>query len=368
MLLRRVALALPSRDQSLVLGGSGLGAGQRRRDRSSSVAVEGALQEAESRPAARQKGFQYLQESPVRTDKFQSSLPRMPIPKLEETCLRYLLSQKPLLSPEAFAETERLVHAFKRGDGAELDAALRRRDRQNWGTSYINAPWTDMYLRDRRPLVVTHNPGILLAHDLRPQMARDMVRRPANMLISSLRFHRSLRDGLLKPEVYHLQPAKSDTDRYWRRVRLAPDFLATPLSYLHKAFPLDMTQYRNLLFSTRVPRQAKDSVESFPGARHAVVLKHGRLFAFDVFDRDGNLFPPAHYLSAFQQLDQVEPRAGNHDIGVLTSENRDVWARLRARLEGLSERNQGRKGFQVSPFLKLKSTLSVFQTMNLKSK
>lgn len=40
-------------------------------------------------------GYQYIQESLLPTDHFQLSLPRLPIPKLEDTCVRYLRAQKP---------------------------------------------------------------------------------------------------------------------------------------------------------------------------------------------------------------------------------------------------------------------------------
>ena len=41
-----------------------------------------------------------------------------------------------------------------------LDKKLRAIDKANKHTSYINAPWTDMYLKDRRPVTFTHCPGL----------------------------------------------------------------------------------------------------------------------------------------------------------------------------------------------------------------
>lgn len=105
------------------------------------------------------KEYQYLQQSIVPTDKFQKSLPRLPIPKLRETCDRYLASQRPLLDQNDFTQTEKLVNQFINGPGPELDAELRRQDKDNKHTSYISGPWTDMYLKDRRPVSFTHNPG-----------------------------------------------------------------------------------------------------------------------------------------------------------------------------------------------------------------
>ena len=53
--------------------------------------------------------YQLLQQSPVRTDYFLRSLPRLPIPKLSATCERYLASQKALLANEEFKATEAVV-------------------------------------------------------------------------------------------------------------------------------------------------------------------------------------------------------------------------------------------------------------------
>ena len=50
--------------------------------------------------------YQFLHKSPVHTLKFQKSLPRLPIPKLEDTCKRYLESQKAITDdPDVFNNT-----------------------------------------------------------------------------------------------------------------------------------------------------------------------------------------------------------------------------------------------------------------------
>ena len=97
--------------------------------------------------------YQFLQRSLVPTDVFQKSLPHLPIPKLEDTCHRYLASQKPLLSTESYETTEKLVKAFMTGQGAQIHKTLLAQDKANKQTSYISGPWFDMYLKDRH---VTH--------------------------------------------------------------------------------------------------------------------------------------------------------------------------------------------------------------------
>lgn len=48
---------------------------------------------------------------------FQPSLPRLPIPKLEDTCRRYLDALRPLLSQDQYQRTEKIVKEFGRSGG-----------------------------------------------------------------------------------------------------------------------------------------------------------------------------------------------------------------------------------------------------------
>lgn len=49
---------------------------------------------------------------------FQPGLFRLPIPKLEDTCARYLAALKPVVpNEEAFTKTQELVEDFKRAGG-----------------------------------------------------------------------------------------------------------------------------------------------------------------------------------------------------------------------------------------------------------
>ena len=55
---------------------------------------------------------EWPEPKPNRTFAFQSKLPRLPIPPLEDTCKRYLSALKALQSPQEHADTERAVRAF----------------------------------------------------------------------------------------------------------------------------------------------------------------------------------------------------------------------------------------------------------------
>ena len=48
---------------------------------------------------------------------FQASLPRLPVPKLEDTCRRYLTSQQVILNQEELKVTEEAVKDFLKEGG-----------------------------------------------------------------------------------------------------------------------------------------------------------------------------------------------------------------------------------------------------------
>lgn len=187
--------------------------------------------------------YQYLQKGQIPMLHFQRSLPRLKIPDLKQTCDRFLAAVKPLSThPTAYEQFEKVVEQFRTtGTGPQLQKMLIEHDKKNLQTSYISKPWFDMYLSDRKPLPINYNPALIYKLDPRPEY-NDQLTRTSNLVITSLRFMRSLRENLLEPEVYHMNPKKSDTARYRAILSKTPSMIATFVSYAFKAFPLDMSQ------------------------------------------------------------------------------------------------------------------------------
>ena len=117
---------------------------------------------------------------------FQPGLLRLPIPKLDDTCARYLAALQPVApSPEAFTRTQELVQDFQRSGGlgqgmkamvcacskdcsilnAVLQGKLILENRANKHTSYISKPWFNMYLSDKKSLVLNYNPFMAFKED-----------------------------------------------------------------------------------------------------------------------------------------------------------------------------------------------------------
>ncbi|XP_064138065.1 carnitine O-palmitoyltransferase 2, mitochondrial [Loxodonta africana] len=274
---------------------------------------------------------QYLQCSIVPTMHYQDSLPRLPIPKLEDTIRRYLSAQKPLLDDGQFRKTEQFCKSFENGSGKELHAELVAQDKKNKHTSYISGPWFDMYLTARDSVVLNFNPFMAFKPDPKSEY-NDQLTRATNMTVSAVRFLKTLRAGLLEPEVFHLNPAKSDTDTFKRLIRLVPPFLSWYGAYMVSAYPLDMSQYFRLFNSTRVPKLGRDELFTDDKARHLLVLRKGHFYVFDVLDKDGNIVSASEIKANLKYILSDDRPAPQFPLTHLTSENRDVWAELRQKL------------------------------------
>lgn len=133
-----------------------------------------------------------LHRSHLPTDHFQASLPRLPVPKLEDTIARYLSSQSVVLNEDQFNYHQKTVEEFKTGPGPQLHQNLVDFAKANSHTSYITDFWFDMYLRDRRPISFTHTPFVNFNKDER-EAYNSVSTRATNMIYSSLRFLRAYR-------------------------------------------------------------------------------------------------------------------------------------------------------------------------------
>ncbi|TRY94180.1 hypothetical protein DNTS_030540 [Danionella cerebrum] len=276
-------------------------------------------------------GDGYLHKSVVPTMHYQKSLPRLPVPKLEDSIRRYLAAQRPLLNDEHYRNTEKIANGFKNGIGKELHEELVALDKKNKHTSYISAPWFDMYLSARESIVLNFNPFMSFNPDPRPEY-NDQLVRATNMVCSAVRFMKTLRSGLLEPEVFHLNPAKSDTDYFKKLIRWVPPSISWFGAYMVNAYPLDMSQYFRLFNSTRIPKHKRDELLTEDKGRHLLVIKRGNLYVFDALDRDGNLIKPAEVQAHLKYILEDPTECPLFPLGVLTSENRDIWAGLREKL------------------------------------
>lgn len=196
--------------------------------------------------------------------------------------------------------------------------------------NFLSGPWLDMYLKNRKPLLHS-NVFALLRPDPTTEYHQQLVQ-ATNLLCSTLRYMKTLRAGLLEPNVLHFQPAKSNTTLFKRVIRWVPPSLSCYGAQMVDAYPLDMSQYHRAFNTTRIPGKGRDELFTDEKGRHVLVMRNGNMYVFDVVDRDGNLLKPTEIQAHLNYILTDLTPAPAFPIGILTSENRDVWAELRDKL------------------------------------
>ena len=152
-------------------------------------------------------------------------------------------------------------------------------------------------------MVLNLNPFFLLEDD--PTPARNnQVNRAASLVVSALSFVRAVRKEELPPDTLRGQP-------------------------------LDMYQYSRLFGTARVPTENGCHIGQDDGAKHLVVLCKGQFYWFDVLDDNSDLIMSEKDLAVNLQVvvDDAEEtpiqEAAKGAVGVLSTENRKIWAGLR---------------------------------------
>lgn len=252
----------------------------------------------------------------------EDTLPRVPLPTLEESCERFLQWCAPLLTADERDATEAEVAAFLQpeGPGRRLHTALEQYDAREGVHSWLDTFWPYRYLgrRDRIAL----NANFFFLFQGAPQAADGsgvgQVERAAGLIGSAVHYKQLL-----------------DEERLPRVTQ--------------RGQPLTMQQNKYLFSTTRIPGAVQDTVRApysaeWPGpsdARHIVVFFRGSMFRMDVLGADG----VPHSLDDLEAglravLEMVaEPQAPDNSVGHLTTMARAEWAAARESLLACAPRN-----------------------------
>ncbi|CAJ0930931.1 unnamed protein product, partial [Mesorhabditis belari] len=278
--------------------------------------------------------YQYIHRSELPSYHFQKSLRRLPIPKLADTANRYIASAKAVLSDADFTRAEKLMRDFEKNEAPELQQELLKYDRHHKDTSYISEPWFDIYLRSRAPCPVNYNPFMMYAPDPNPKFNHQLTR-ATNFAISYARIRRALDEEVLAPEVFHLNPKKSDTKFFRTVCKSLPPSLSWFGAVAFKAFPLDMSQYKSLFCGSRLPKKEKDVLYLDRSQKHFAVLHGGRVYTVRLFDDNGHIIQPERVHASLASILSQSSANADESVGALTAADRDTWAVAREELEGL---------------------------------
>ncbi|KKA27106.1 hypothetical protein TD95_001121 [Thielaviopsis punctulata] len=230
--------------------------------------------------------------------RFQDSLPRLPVPTLQETAARYIQSLKPLLTPEELAKSKAAVAEFIKpgGVGEKLQEKLvaKRNDPEvkNWLYDW----WNNLaYLSYRDPVC----PYVSYFYSHRDdRKRRNPAKRAAAISTAVLEFKKQVDSGSLEPE------------------------------YMKK-LPICMDSYKWMFNCSRVAAKPADYPVKFAPEqhKHILVIRKNQFFKV-MHEVDGQQLTTAELEAQFERIyktavDSVPP------VGALTSENRDVWTDAR---------------------------------------
>ncbi|KAF2089377.1 carnitine O-acetyltransferas-like protein [Saccharata proteae CBS 121410] len=225
--------------------------------------------------------------------RFEDSLPRLPVPSLEETAKRYLKSVHPLLSSSEFDNTKKAVEEFIQpgGQGETLQKRLlARRDDPNV-RNWIYDWWNEAaYLSYRDPVV----PYVSYFYSHRDdRKRRDPAKRAAAISTAVLEFKKEVDSKSLEPE------------------------------YMKK-LPIAMSSYEFMFNCCRRPAKPSDYPVKYDPAqnKHIIVIRKNQFFKV-AHEIDGRQLNTSELEQQFRRIYQKAERAA--PVGILTSQNRDAW-------------------------------------------
>ena len=241
--------------------------------------------------------------------RFQESLPRLPVPTLEETASRYLKSLRPLLSSSELEASTKAVEEFvaPSGPGRKLQEKLIARREDPKHKNWLYEWWNDAaYLSYRDPVV----PYVSYFYSHRDDRRRnDPAKRAAALSTAALEFKKQVDQGTLEPE------------------------------YMKK-LPICMDSYKWMFNASRVAAKPADFPVKFdPNQhKHILVIRKNQFFKV-AHEVNGKQLNAAELEQAFRRVYELANAQRVPAVGALTSENRDVWTDARAVLLGADPAN-----------------------------
>jgi carnitine O-acetyltransferase len=241
----------------------------------------------------------------TRTFALEDTLPRVPLPSLDDTAARFLDWCAPLLTDDERAETGKALAELVSGPGRELDAALRAYDATPGVHSWLDAFWRSRYLGRRDRIALNANFFFLFVDD---EQRRGQVERAAALTAAAVAF------------------------------KLRIDAQEVPVER-QRDTPLSMVQLKYLFSACRIPGAEIDSsrtpyTEAWPGPsteRHVVVFRHGHAVRLDVLGPDGTPHSPTELAEGFRAVIAATDARGDA-VGHLTTKARAEWAASREAL------------------------------------
>lgn len=230
--------------------------------------------------------------------KFQSQLPKLPVPTLQETCSKYLKTVEPFLSSSQLETTKAHVEEFLQtgGPGEVLQKRLEdfAKDKDNWLAEF----WDDYAYMSYRDPVVPYVSYFFNHKDVNNAIGQNQLYKASLIAYYTVEFLLKVENETLEPEVI-------------------------------KGNPYCMNAFHYMFNNSRVPAAGSDITKRYDGREHRyfVVALNNNFYKVYHHDAEGN---PLSKSALFKQLlylvNEVSPRVPRGEgVGALTSLNRDEY-------------------------------------------
>uniref|UniRef100_A0A8B9YK21 Palmitoyl thioesterase CPT1C n=1 Tax=Bos mutus grunniens TaxID=30521 RepID=A0A8B9YK21_BOSMU len=232
---------------------------------------------------------------------YQRSLPRQPVPSVQDTVRKYLESVRPVLSDKDFDWTAGLAQEFLKLQASLLQWYLQLKSW--WASNYVSDWWEEfVYLRSRNSLMVNSNYYMMDFLYVTPTPVQ--AARAGNAVHALLLYRHRL-------------------DRQ--------EILPTLLMGMR---PLCSAQYEKIFNTTRIPGVHRDHIRHLRDSRHVAVFHRGRFFRVGTHSQSRLLSPRALEQQFQRILDDPSPACPHEEhLAALTAAPRDTWAQVRRSLK-----------------------------------
>lgn len=228
--------------------------------------------------------------------RFEDSLPRLPVPSLQETAQRYIKSVHPLLNETEFETTKKAVADFIRpgGAGEKLQERLVAKREDPGVRNWIIDWWNEAaYLGYRDPVV----PYVSYFYSHRDDRSRrDPSKRAAAISTAVLEFKKMVDGKTLEPE------------------------------YMKK-LPMAMSSYEYMFNCCRIPAKPSDYPQKYSSEenKHIIVIRKNQFFKV-MHEFSGKQLSTKELEWQFKRVYEQAQRSP--PVGLLTSQNRDAWTKV----------------------------------------
>ncbi|XP_069764295.1 carnitine O-palmitoyltransferase 1, liver isoform-like isoform X1 [Narcine bancroftii] len=229
---------------------------------------------------------------------FQTSLPRLPVPAVKDTLLRFLESVRPLKNEDDFRRTKALAKDFEINLAPRLQWYLVLKSW--WASNYVSDWWEEyVYLQGREPIMVNSNYYAMDFLYVTPTTSQ--AARAGNLVHALLLYRRRLTREEIQPITL-------------------PGF----------PIPVCSAQWERMFNTTRLPGEETDHLQHLLDSKHIVVYHKGRYFKVWLY-QGGRLLNPRELQKQFQYIldDSSSPQLGEKYLAAMTAGNRIPWAKAR---------------------------------------